>query len=424
MKAIYSLLFGLLLYGTSEAQSITRAEYFFDTDPGVGAAIPFAVNPGNAISISNGSIATAGLDGGFHNLAMRMLDVAGIWSQTEIRPFFITALSVATSSVQAAEYFFDTDPGVGMATAIAIPAGNNINASLVIPVLSLPAGFHNLVVRVKNNSGEWSQREVRPFYIVADDFITRSIVAAEYFIDTDPGIGNAAAINVAAPTPSFNADTRVPVSLSVGEGQHFLFVRVKDNLNRWSLFSLDTFTIARPLPVSGMQLRATATSSIHLLQWTTQTEINTRHFEVEHSTNGVNFTLLDKVAAAGNSGNLLTYRFTAVQPAAGMHFYRLAQMDIDGHLAYSNIAVIQNNLANANLAVYPNPAKGMIQLRFSGKEKKVLVQITDVQGRSVLRTLLTNQPALQLNTSGLTAGMYLVQVTDGATTEVARFTKE
>lgn len=424
MKAIYCLLFSLLTCCKPQAQNIRNAEYFFDTDPGVGNAIPFAVTPGNTISISNASIPTTGLATGFHNLAMRMQDAAGVWTQTEIRSFFITELSIATSSLQAAEYFFDTDPGVGLATAIALPAGNNVTASLVIPVLSLPPGFHNLVMRVKNNSGVWSEREIRSFYIIADDFINRNIVAAEYFIDTDPGLGSAVPIIVPAPTNSFVSDLQVPVPVNTGAGQHFLFVRVKDNLDRWSLFSLDTFSVTIPLPVTGLQLTVAQSGRAHLLRWTTQTEINTRSFEIEHSTDGINFARLGTVAAAGNSNNLLRYHFTSTQVATGTHFYRLAQTDMDGRMQYSNTVAIQNSANETGIAVYPNPAKGMITMHFSGKEKKVLVQVMDLQGRSVLRSLLVNQPALQFNTTNLAAGMYLIQLTDGTTTEMGRFVKE
>lgn len=424
MKAIYCLLFSLLCCCKLQAQNITHAEYFFDADPGVGKAITLTVTTASSISISNASIPTTGLATGFHNLAMRMQDAAGVWSQTEIRPLYITEIPVVLSSQQAAEYFFDTDPGVGKATNIAIPFGNSINASLFIPVFSLPVGFHNLVVRVKNNQGVWSHRETRPFFIVADDFITRNIVAAEYFVDTDPGFGNAAPIEVSAPTANFNRELQLPFPNNINEGTHFFFARVKDNLDRWSLLSLDTFYIGNALPVTGLVLTGTKTPNGHFLRWTTLSELNTHYFEIEHSSNGIHFTKIAAAAAAGNSNNLLRYSFTVQPIAAGAQFYRIAQIDKDAKVAYSNIIFMENSAGKPLFAVYPNPAKGLIEMRFDGKEKMVLANIIDMQGRSILRSTITNAPVLQMNLSGLSAGIYFIQLTDGITTQTGRFVKE
>lgn len=68
------------------------------------------------------------------------------------------------------------------------------------------------------------------FCVVAQD---TSINRLEYFIDTDPGVGNATSINI----PS-SADVSFPFTVdltSYSIGYHKLYIRTRDNLGRWSL---------------------------------------------------------------------------------------------------------------------------------------------------------------------------------------------
>ncbi len=62
------------------------------------------------------------------------------------------------------EYFFDTDPGVGHGTHIAISTpADSVNLNLSIPTGSLSAGFHHLYVRFQYSTGTWGLEEGTPF---------------------------------------------------------------------------------------------------------------------------------------------------------------------------------------------------------------------------------------------------------------------
>ena len=64
-----------------------------------------------------------------------------------------------------AEYFFDTDPGIGNGTAITLNGNSNtLNFSANIPT-SLATGPHVLGLRVKHNNGQWGLIEHRAFYV-------------------------------------------------------------------------------------------------------------------------------------------------------------------------------------------------------------------------------------------------------------------
>jgi len=68
------------------------------------------------------------------------------------------------------------------------------------------------------------------------------LIAAEYFIDTDPGVGNGSALAVAPAGPAINQI--FPIDLTgVSSGTHKLFIRVKDSNEIWSEAHAENFEI-------------------------------------------------------------------------------------------------------------------------------------------------------------------------------------
>ncbi|TVR42567.1 MAG: T9SS C-terminal target domain-containing protein [Cryomorphaceae bacterium] len=67
------------------------------------------------------------------------------------------------------------------------------------------------------------------------------IVSAEYFINNDPGIGNATTITI-APGQSIQESFDVSVA-SLGNGIHYLHVRVLNEEGKWSLYSRKPFFV-------------------------------------------------------------------------------------------------------------------------------------------------------------------------------------
>lgn len=211
--------------------SFTQAEYFFDQDPGVGNGISLPLI-GNADSSDySGSISTLGLQPGFHTLHIRVKHVTGKWSNYETRKVRIH-VSDGTSIVQA-EYFYDVDPGFGNATTI--PLTGNTDSSFFTGNVStngLSYGIHQLCIRAKNASGEWSNYETRKVKILSSG---NSLVQAEGFYDTDPGIGNGWPITMIHTGDSSSFSGYVPTN-GLSAGNHILYIRAKGIEGNWSLY--------------------------------------------------------------------------------------------------------------------------------------------------------------------------------------------
>ena len=386
---------------TANAADITAAEYFFDTDPGVGNGISTSVGTNGAVVNFTAVIPTS-LPAGFHFLAIRTKGTDGIWGLFEKRGFYISSSTADAANITAAEYFFDTDPGVG--NGISTSVGTNgavVNFTAVIPT-SLPAGFHFLAIRTKGTDGIWGLFEKRGFYISTTTANMPIITDAEYFFDADPGIGNGIALTVNTPGNTFTQTFNIPVPLSLPDGQHFLAIRVKDQAGNWGLYEFDTLTVSGALPVTGLSLRAKKEGAKVKLDWFTLTETNTSHYDIERSFNGISFEKIGKVQAVGNSNNRTDYTFTDVLPGKNLTYYRLKQVDRDGRIVYSEIRIVKFGEEHL-FKVYPVITQGLLNIE--GIPEPVNIKIFSNAGQLV-KIFATNNSTGTINITNLAAGMY------------------
>jgi subtilase family serine protease len=237
-------------------QNITEAEYFVDTDPGIGAAANISVTAALNISNAPALINVNGLSTGVHKLVIRSRNNQGVWGISSIReflydfdPVYIGA-APAPQNIVAAEYFIDTDPGFGSATSIPFTLGVNINdAPATVNTSALSNGVHRLYIRTKNNEGRWSLCSMKDFIVdfnfayPASPATPQNIVAAEYFINTDPGAGNGTTIPVTAALDINNISAAVNTSGLAPATTNWLFLRTKNNEGQWSIANSKVFVV-------------------------------------------------------------------------------------------------------------------------------------------------------------------------------------
>ena len=112
MKRLFIAVLMILSITTAFAQIVNNAEYFFDHDPGPGNGTPISVStPG--VSVSFPAHIPINLSPGFHWLGIRVKDSDGKWSLFQRRNFYVSQPGTDLPIITKAEYFFDTDPGVG-----------------------------------------------------------------------------------------------------------------------------------------------------------------------------------------------------------------------------------------------------------------------------------------------------------------------
>lgn len=231
----------MLLPGIAIGQStLTAAEYFFDTDPGVGNAtgVPAFAASGN-IDITF-SAASSSLSAGMHILGVRVKDIADTWSIPSYMAVYVFPNDLlATETITGGEYFFDSDPGIGNGTTITgITAGGVVDVTYLANSAALTTGMHILGVRTVNNLGLWSAPSFISFYVDVD----RSIDKLEYYVDTDPGAGSATQILISPPISNIDMDVVIPTA-SLPNGTYTLGVRAGRIDDNWSATATAAFTI-------------------------------------------------------------------------------------------------------------------------------------------------------------------------------------
>ncbi len=220
----------ILINNAPSSQSqITKAEYFIDNDPGIGAATPITLTSAATIDITQG-IGTSSLASGIHVLYVRAKNSLGKWSLASAKVFYLQ--NSLDYPIVGAEYFFESDPGLGQGTAISLSSANTIDLNTNINTSSLTKGLHPLNIRVMDNRGKWSLSSKSLIYL-ANPIASRKISAAEYFFDTDPGFGNGSSISISA-AENINVSTIIPTT-NLSSGIHYLNIRVKDQNGKWSL---------------------------------------------------------------------------------------------------------------------------------------------------------------------------------------------
>jgi len=175
------------------------------------------------------------------------------------------------------------------------------------------------------------------------------------------------------------------------------------------------------LPVSYASLTAVAVNNESHINWSTASETNTSHFEIERSTNGIDFIKIGHVDAANNSTQIVQYAFIDANPELE-NYYRLKQMDLDGKFEYSAIVRVSfKNKAN-NYAIWPSPASDLVQIN-NLTDDEVTYQINNVMGQPVKNGSISATHN-SIDIQQLETGVYFISLQTISGNTVLKFVKE
>lgn len=416
--------------------NVTAIEYFFDTDPGFGSGTAVAVvTPAPDVQNMVIPVSLSALSTGMHTLYVRTKDANNNWSLTNNSKVYKEAAyptSLTAGNITAIEYFFDTDPGFGSGTSVPVttPATDIQNMAFAANISTLSTGMHTFYVRTKDADNKWSLTNLAKFYKEAfypSPTVSGPFRRIEYFIDTDPGFGNATPVIIAAnQTEIQNLSFTVPLN-GIQSGNHFLYVRSLDD--DWGLTNVVQFATNSVLPITLLDFRALKNVGQTLLAWETASEYNNNYFEIEKSVDGVTMSTLLRVVSKGNSNTMQSYTAIDILPFAGANYYRLKQIDNDGKFSYSPIRLVNYSAGLGQvLNIYPNPARDIVKVDFpqSLYNKQAVINIIDASGKMVKQwTVNSVQPnSLQLFVSELPRSVYFVQVVTNGEVLTSKMTKE
>lgn len=411
--------------GNMPAGNIVAVEYFFNTDPGIGQGISIPVSPSANIIDLSPVIALSGsaLAQGVHKLGVRAMDAEGHWSHTHYRVFDnipAPAYPVApppAATITAVEYFIDQDPGIGAGVPIPVTAAGDIALPNVwVDVTGLSSGIHQVFFRSRDAAGRWSLTHVRIFdNLGAAPYPSAPAPAPavgelEYFIDNDPGQGNGTAIPITPGTDIAGLTVTIPVT-GLAQGPHTLFIRSRQN--PWSFTSTREFNLGGSLPLTWLYFNGRVSGDDCLLDWGTTNEVDTDKFLVEHATDGSHYTVLGTVASrSAGTGVDQRYAFKHEKAGAGIHYYRLRQVDKNGQYTYSRVVPLLVRQSMKTDLAFPNPARQFLHIALAQPVEVTAYELMAPDGRSIKRVQLQKGPVSQvtIDLSGIGKGMYVARI--------------
>ena len=180
-----------------------------------------------------------------------------------------------------------------------------------------------------------------------------------------------------------------------------------------------------PLPVELLYFNITSKNGV-TLSWATASEINNDYFVIERSEDGNNFYEIGRVAGNGNSSEEISYEFTDKFVLAPIEYYRLKQVDFNGQFEHFEVKRIDTGITKEQVQItaYPTIIKDG-NLRLSSNTPFQIQQITIYslsggEAKSLSQNTIQENPlSYQVNTTGMTKGVYLLKVISSEGTELS-----
>ncbi len=155
----------------------------------------------------------------------------------------------------------------------------------------------------------------------------------------------------------------------------------------FGVFTIASATAANPLPIKLIDFSGECQEGQIAFQWSTIVEINNDYFTIEHSSDGMNWMIIDTVQGAGNSTSNNSYSYNDTEQNSGTSIYRLKQTNFNGSYQYSEaIAIDPCKDAEEELTLYPNPSNGSFNYSFNGDSNDIKsIEIFNSLGEQVYK---------------------------------------
>lgn len=166
---------------------------------------------------------------------------------------------------------------------------------------------------------------------------------------------------------------------------------------------------AQIVPVTLLSFTATLKNRQVLLNWQTTAEINNAYFDVERSNDGISFTTIGRVAGNGTTSLPHNYSLIDPHPLAGLNYYRLRQVDFDGHFKYSNVEVVLIK-DNETIIAWYNDHSNNIQILFNKPQNNPVIKLYASNGQLIRSEKVAgNINSYNMSLPVLSTGIYMLQ---------------
>jgi hypothetical protein len=178
---------------------------------------------------------------------------------------------------------------------------------------------------------------------------------------------------------------------------------------------------ANGLPVELIYFDASAIENSFIrLTFATALEINNNGFEIQRSTDGISFSNIGWVDGHDNSTVQQNYSFEDYNVAPDVvYYYRLKQLDNDGHFAYSDVATAMIAKQLPVITIAPNPVEkgGVLFVNMRNLQSNTAeITVTNMLGQVITtktQNILTNNETINIMIGDVPVGFYPVAIKYG-----------
>ncbi len=218
--------------------------------------------------------------------------------------------------------------------------------------------------------------------------------------------GNPAAVAAAQVNNGITGATYLTPTYGIENGVNYAEF---GGIFNFSTLGFMAFNTQFTLPINLELFTGTRQGSNNLFQWNANNAVSFAAFKLQRAgTSNGSFTTIATISYNNGQSN---YNYTDLNVSANA-YYRLALVDIDGKISYSNTLFIPVTNSTQSIKVSPNPASGgMANITLTGYTGSATGRLYDFSGKVMITTRLTNGNTA-INIANLAKGIYNLVVTD------------
>lgn len=294
-----------------------------------------------------------------------------------------------SQNITQMEYFIDVDPGFGNGQNI---TGFNNQSNVISYGFSVTntenTGIHTIGYRTKDANNIWSHTNFSTFYVINNTSL-QNMTEMEYFIDVDPGFGNATTVtNFPSNTSTTISNFGFTITNTLSNGIHTIGYRTKDATGKWSHTNFSSFYV----------LENNILYDIVELEYFWDVDAGFGNNSIYTVPNGAT--------------NLANHVFQAEVPSnlvIGQTYNLMVRSkDSSGKYSHTNyvseVTLNVTDLEKINIQIYPNPVQDFLTVSSNDNESFRFI-LYDISGKKITDIIVSSTETINL--SDKSSGIYI-----------------
>ena len=219
---------------------------------------------------------------------------------------------------------------------------------------------------------------------------------------------------VGAPSGALDFDNSI-LNLGSTLGLLFDFTLGQNGVGKAYTFKTSLCLDHTPLPVRLLDLSAAKELKDVMVNWRAVEEANLKGYELQKSTDGIDFKVLALVFAK-NGSTEVEYKVRDASPVTGTNYYRLKLIDNDDSYSFSKVVSVKfEDRGYTAIAILPNPVQSEAKIKFSGADPGIYkMELYNTGGQMVqTKSIVISQGEQQVDlilNKQITRGTYWLSI--------------